>query len=821
MAVEVSRFVRYAPKIAKLLLVESSDNLPRARVLVVVSPLAAADGGDGGNFTISVASASDSELGVIALAGQLGGSPASPDVRGIRVTDGGSGQLLTIGAVADGQVLVRSGTSLVGVAPGLDPSGDTMSGDLDMGGHKVANLASGTAPGDAATYGQLTAMVSGLDWQNSVLDRDLTVPPTASLGERHIVASGATLAWSGHDDDIAEWDGTAWVFTTPNTGFTVHVESEGSDYNFNGTGWVSLGTSIDHAQLLNLGTGDPHSQYQLRSERDADDGFAGLDGDGVVNQPVQAIRVGDAPDPISPGDVWVNGHDILFQDAGGTPTTQTVERTSRMNTAGGYPQLDGSGRVQAAQAAPKSVYSTSGDQALAATDIGAEPTITTLPVAKGGTGATTAPDALTSLGAVAKAGDTLSGDLAMAGHKVTGLASGTASGDAATYGQVTALLAGLDWQNSVLDKDLAAPPGSPATGARYLVAGSATGAWSGHSGDLAEWSGSAWAFVTPNKGYTVNVEDEGTDYTYNGSAWVSMGATIDHGALLNLSTGDPHTQYQLESEKDQASGYAGLDANAEVNHPVKSIRTSSDPSTLLPGMVWVNGTDLKFRDNGGTPATQTVERAANKAQANGYASLDSNSKVVQAPALHASTHGSSGTDPVSPASIGAVATGTTVSAGAGLTGGGDLSANRTISITAFSGLVAKDFNPASLSWSATETKVHVTYDVGADGILVPTSLRIPPNVDSNLTNYAVFEFDDASVKSVPNNSTTNPLDRTMQQLADILMGDVASAGENNGRRLRKIIFQTVNTSSGPVNSIDIATFRIRAYAMPRGGGSAL
>ncbi len=37
-------------------------------------------------------------------------------------------------------------------------------------------------------------------------------------------------------------------------------------------------------------------------------------------------------------------------------------------------------------------------------------------------------------------------------------------------------------QLAVLDRDLAAPPGSPADGARYIVGGSPTGAWSGHAG---------------------------------------------------------------------------------------------------------------------------------------------------------------------------------------------------------------------------------------------------------------------------------------------------------------------------------------------------
>ncbi len=72
------------------------------------------------------------------LAGQLGGTAASPDVRGIRETGGPT--LLALGSVADGQYLKRSGSGVVGasalacsgtatitvgtVAPGSPATGD-------------------------------------------------------------------------------------------------------------------------------------------------------------------------------------------------------------------------------------------------------------------------------------------------------------------------------------------------------------------------------------------------------------------------------------------------------------------------------------------------------------------------------------------------------------------------------------------------------------------------------------------------------------------------------------------------------------------------
>lgn len=57
------------------------------------------------------------------------------------------------------------------------------------------------------------------------------------------------------------------------------------------------------------------------------------------------------------------------------------------------------------------------------------------------------------------------------------------------------------------------------------------------------------------------VKITGTGNTGWGNA--SAGAT-DHQQLAGLTTGDPHTQYQQESERNVANGYAGLDANVQV-----------------------------------------------------------------------------------------------------------------------------------------------------------------------------------------------------------------------------------------------------------------
>lgn len=71
---------------------------------------------------------------------------------------------------------------------------------------------------------------------------------------------------------------------------------------------------------------------------------------------------------------------------------------------------------------------------------------------------------------------------------------------------------------SVVDKDLATPPSSPVAGALYIVAASPTGAWAGQAKSLTYFD-QVWRFIVPPTGTRVWVQDEASDYLFNGTAW--------------------------------------------------------------------------------------------------------------------------------------------------------------------------------------------------------------------------------------------------------------------------------------------------------------
>lgn len=78
----------------------------------------------------------------------------------------------------------------------------------------------------------------------------------------------------------------------------------------------------------------------------------------------------------------------------------------------------------------------------------------------------------------------------------------------------------------VVNQTTNTPPGSPATGDTYIVGGTPTGAWSGHTAKIAQYSGSAWLIYSPAEGWTAYDQNLNSTYVYSGSSWVSQAGAI-------------------------------------------------------------------------------------------------------------------------------------------------------------------------------------------------------------------------------------------------------------------------------------------------------
>lgn len=94
-------------------------------------------------------------------------------------------------------------------------------------------------------------------------------------------------------------------------------------------------------------------------------------------------------------------------------------------------------------------------------------------------------------------------------------------------------------QLAILDRDLTAPPGSPAEGQRWIVKATPTGAWAGHANHIAAWQDGGWVFCVPQTGWFAYIIDEGALAAWNGTAWVdalALLSSLQNIALLGVGT---------------------------------------------------------------------------------------------------------------------------------------------------------------------------------------------------------------------------------------------------------------------------------------------
>jgi hypothetical protein len=130
---------------------------------------------------------------------------------------------------------------------------------------------------------------------------------------------------------------------------------------------------------------------------------------------------------------------------------------------------------------------------------------------------------------------------------------------------------------SVKDRDLVAPPGSPAAGDTYIVAASATGDWAGMDGQVAIWDGAAWQYGTPRKGWTAYLEDEDVRVTYKGTGWSVetpsytdeqirdvIGAALVAGSGISITVNDAGDTITIENIGGGGGSYTDEQARDAV-----------------------------------------------------------------------------------------------------------------------------------------------------------------------------------------------------------------------------------------------------------------
>lgn len=128
--------------------------------------------------------------------------------------------------------------------------------------------------------------------QPPVDDRGVDTPPgSPTAGDRVIVGSSPTGDFVGHAGEIAQWSGTAWVFTTPKQGMIAFVKDESEPYKqtASSTPWVwakinttaggALPDATEVGQFLYSYNG---STFEIVKPVVSDNGFIVSDDDGHI-----------------------------------------------------------------------------------------------------------------------------------------------------------------------------------------------------------------------------------------------------------------------------------------------------------------------------------------------------------------------------------------------------------------------------------------------------------------------------------------------------------------------------------------------------------
>jgi hypothetical protein len=369
-------------------------------------------------------------------------------------------------------------------------------------------------PRHLATKQYVDGVAAGLDWQNSVLDKDLTEPPPAPpAGARYLVLGTGPIIidfrevevseslrarlseeregilpprdiepeplpapepepepvpiarpldpWTGRVNNIATWDGSAWSFTAPNEGMAVFVEDENTAYLFVDGKWMPF------MAMPSVAAG------------------AGLHADGA------SLSVGQGSGLI----VSADSVDVAYHAANPAPVGPST-------LPGVSPAL---ARGDHTHELPLAL---SGGLEFVHTEKPLEPIVE---------GDERVPEGSVRL----RVNGRINGDAIEFLNPVLGQ-DPTAPRHLATKQYVDGLTAGLTWQNTVLDKDETRPPEEPKRGDRYLLVGKSEGEWEGHQGSIATWAGKRWEFTAPTEGMAVFVADENLAYLYADGKWVQF-----------------------------------------------------------------------------------------------------------------------------------------------------------------------------------------------------------------------------------------------------------------------------------------------------------
>lgn len=179
----------------------------------------------------------------------------------------------------------------------------------------------------------------------------------------------------------------------------------------------------------------------------------------------------------------------------------------------------------------------------------------------------------------------------------------------------------------IQDQTLTAPPGTEVAGQIWFIAPAPTGAWTGHAGDLALYTGSSWEFLTPVQGWLLFDADVELTYQVNSTGGldaVSLVPPTPPDFLMDIITtaATPYVPLAANGEKQyitQTSGSANafeLPQDSDQAFAIGTVLTFEQAGTGASAFTAGTGATIHSRDNalafiGQYSIATAVKKAAN------------------------------------------------------------------------------------------------------------------------------------------------------------------------------------------------------------------
>ena len=380
-------------------------------------------------------------------------------------------------------------------------------------------------------------------WQQPVSNIQGTPPASPVRGDRYIVAPGATSNWAGHDNTIAWYDGVAWMFDIPTSGWQTYIRTMGLMYRFDGTNW-----------------GLPSEATDDKVKADSSDTSPGPLTAKVDNSTIE---------------VNTTAHQLRVKDQGITTAKIALLNITKALIAS---DVAGYGMVK---------RSVTGELDVVVDAVTIEIVTNALRVKAG----SIADSHLASTYIKANGTVPFSANQSMGSFSLVNVANPINANDAVNKNYVDGLVNGVSWKKPVTSI-LTTPPGSPTNGMRVLVGPTAAGAFLSHNNEIATYSTTpgSWSFEAPSDNWTVFSQNDDQGFTYDSTSvdvfkWVQFTGTgqINAGTALNkvgntLNVGIDNTTIEANSSNNLRVKDAGITA-VKLNSDVVGIALAQNITT--------------------------------------------------------------------------------------------------------------------------------------------------------------------------------------------------------------------------------------------------